>query len=173
MAHKGYIPLADEDYNLTAHESSLKSLLRVRDPVTLAQNATAARENLYPLQTRILQRAWRYPLRYLPLLLCRGPARSGANFLRWRNQENNRSGTLAWRELMQSPDLPQAVREALLQIEQDRIVFNMQMSIVTFILRQTRECAQKIAEARTLAGNIPTIPTMKKRSDEYGSTRSE
>lgn len=164
MAHKGYIPLADDDYNLPAYQTLLKSLLRVREPVTLAQDATAARENLYPLQTRILQRAWRYPVRYLPLLLCRGPARSGANFLRWRNQENNRSGTLAWRELMQSPDLPQPVREALLQIEQDRIVFNMQMSIVTFILRQTRECSQKMAEARTLAGNIPAIQSINGRS---------
>lgn len=157
MSHKGYIPLTDEDYNLAAYESSLKSLLRVREPVELAQDATAIRGRLQQVQTRLLQRAWRFPVRYLPLLLCRGPARSGANFLRWRNQENNRSGTQAWMELMQSPELPQSVREALLQIERDRIVFNMQMSVITFILRQTRECSQKIAEANRVAENIPTI----------------
>ncbi|EAS1759907.1 DUF3158 family protein [Salmonella enterica] len=163
MTYKGYIPLADEDYNCIAHESALKSLLRVREPAALALDATAARECLHPLQTRILQRAWRFPVRYLPLLLCRGPARSGASFLRWRNQENNRSGTQAWTELMLSPELPQPAREALLQIERDRIVFNMQMSIVTFILRQTRECMQKMTEASGVAGNIPITQSSEER----------
>lgn len=161
MADQGYKRLADEDYNSLADESTLKGLLRVRELSLLAQDALAARAILHQIQVRMLQRAWRFPVRYLPLLLCRGPARSGANFLRWRNQENNRSGVLAWQELMQSPQLPPQAREALLQIEHDRIVFNMQMSVLTFILRQCRECAKKNTDADTLAASLLPSPDRK------------
>ncbi|MDN8554981.1 DUF3158 family protein [Citrobacter werkmanii] len=137
-----------------AYESSLKGLLRVREPVLLAQYATEAAATLHQIQTLILHRAWRWPLQYLPLLLCRGPARSGATFLRWRNQQNNRSGTAAWLALVQDVSLPQAVRDALLAIERDRIVFNMQMSVTTFIQRQIRECSVKMTDA----GNIAASP---------------
>ncbi|MNF06624.1 hypothetical protein D3C80_2066160 [compost metagenome] len=68
---------------------------------------------------------------------------------------------LAWQELMQSPKLPPQAREALLQIERDRIVFNMQMSILTFILRQCRECAKKITDADTLAASFLPSPDRK------------
>ncbi|WP_336221511.1 DUF3158 family protein [Citrobacter amalonaticus] len=134
-----------------AYESSLKGLLRVREPVLLARYATEAAATLHQIQTLILHRAWRWPLQYLPLLLCRGPARSGATFLRWRNQQNNRSGTAAWLALMQDASLPQAVRDALLAIERDRIVFNMQMSVTTFIQRQIRECSAKMTDAENIA----------------------
>lgn len=167
MADQGYKRLADEDYNALADESTLKGLLRVRELSLLAQDALAARATLHQIQVRMLQRACRFPVRYLPLLLCRGPARSGANFLRWRNQENNRSGVLAWQELMQSPTLPPQAREALLQIERDRIVFNMQMSVLTFILRQCRECAQKITDADTLAASLSPSPD---RRHHHGPT---
>lgn len=136
-----------------AYESSLKGLLRVREPVLLARYATEAAATLHQIQTLILHRAWRWPLQYLPLLLCRGPARSGATFLRWRNQQNNRSGTAAWLALVQDTSLPQEVRNALLAIERDRIVFNMQMSVVTFIQRQIRECSAKMTDAENTAAS--------------------
>ncbi|EGT5656560.1 DUF3158 family protein [Citrobacter braakii] len=136
-----------------AYESSLKGLLRVREPVLLARYATEAAATLHQIQILILHRAWRWPLRYLPLMLCRGPARSGATFLRWRNQQNNRSGTAAWQALIQDASLSQAVRDALLAIERDRIVFNMQMSVTTFILRQIRECSAKMTDAGNTAAS--------------------
>jgi hypothetical protein len=89
-------------------------------------------------------------------MLCRGPARSGAVFLRWRNTQNNRSGLPAWQALVQNPTLPPEAREALLTIERDRILFNMQMSVLTFILRQSRECTLKLAQARTTAASAPS-----------------
>ncbi|WP_023219464.1 DUF3158 family protein [Salmonella enterica] len=148
----GYRALSDADW--LAYENSLKGLLRVREPQALARSATEAAANLHQIQTLIIHRAWRWPLRYLPLLLCRGPARSGADFLRWRNQQNNRSGTPGWQALVQDASLPQEVRHALLAIEHDRIVFNMQMSVTTFILRQIRECAIKFEDARNIAASI-------------------
>lgn len=148
----GYHALSEADW--LAYEVSLKGLLKVREPQALARSATEAAANLHQIQTLIVHRAWRWPLKYLPLLLCRGPARSGADFLRWRNQQNNRSGIPGWQALVQDTSLPQAVREALLSIERDRIVFNMQMSVTTFILRQIRECAIKIEDAQNIAASI-------------------
>ncbi|ENA9696664.1 DUF3158 family protein [Salmonella enterica subsp. enterica] len=148
----GYRALSDADW--LAYESSLKGLLRVREPQALARSAAEAAANLHQIQTLIIHRAWRWPLRYLPLLLCRGPARSGADFLRWRNQQNNRSGTPGWQALVQDVSLSPEVRHALLAIEYDRIVFNMQMSVTTFILRQIRECATKFEDARNIAASV-------------------
>lgn len=137
-----------------AYESCTKDLLRVREPERLARYATDAKANLHQIQTLVLHRAWRWPLQYLPLMLCRGPARSGADFLRWRNQQNNRSGTAAWQALVQEPSVPQTVRDALLAIERDRIVFNMQMSVLTFILRQIRECSVKMMDAGNISASV-------------------
>lgn len=148
----GYLVLSEADW--LAYESCLKGLLRVREPLLLAHSATEAAANLHQIQTLIIHRAWRWPLQHLPLLLCRGPARSGANFLRWRNQQNNLSGTPGWQSLMKDASLPLPVREALLAIEHDRIVFNMQMSVTTFFLRQIRECSVKIEDARNIAASI-------------------
>lgn len=148
----GYRALSDADW--LAYESCLKGLLKVRELGLLTHHATEAAATLHQIQTLIINRAWRWPLQYLPLMLCRGPARSGADFLRWRNQQNNRSGIPGWQTLVQDSSQPPAVREALLAIEHDRIVFNMQMSVITFILRQIRECSVKIEDARKIAAPI-------------------
>ncbi|HAV1239582.1 TPA: DUF3158 family protein [Salmonella enterica] len=147
-----YQALSAQDW--LAYESCLKGLLRVREPQALARDAAEAEAILHQIQRLLLHRAWRWPLRQLPLMLCRGPARSGADFLRWRNQQNNRSGVPGWQSLVQDTTQPQGVREALLAIERDRIVFNMQMSVCTFILRQIRECSVKMTEAENIAATV-------------------
>lgn len=153
-----YQSLTPDDWR--AYESSLKGLLKVREPPLLFPPATEAAATLHQIQILIIHRAWRWPLRHLPLMLCRGPARSGANFLRWRNQQNNRSGTPAWQALIQDGALPHNVRTALRQIEQDRILFNMQMSLTAFHLRQIRECTDKFAHARiTVQSHSPITRT--------------
>ncbi|EBZ5771665.1 DUF3158 family protein [Salmonella enterica subsp. enterica serovar Redlands] len=151
----GYQALSAQDW--LAYESCLKGLLRVREPQALAREAAEAEATLHQLQRLVLHRAWRWPLRNLPLLLCRGPARSGADFLRWRNQQNNRSGVPGWQALVQDTAQPLAVREALLAIERDRIVFNMQMSVCTFILRQIRECSVKMTGAENIATSVSPV----------------
>ncbi|WMY72515.1 DUF3158 family protein [Buttiauxella selenatireducens] len=148
----GYRQLSPRDWH--AYESSLKGLLRVREPQALGRHATEAAGTLHQIQTLVLHRSWRWPLQYLPLMLCRGPARSGANFLRWRNQQNTRSGTVTWQALIQDPQWPQEMRDALLAIECDRVMFNMQMSVTTFILRQIRECRVKMTDARQVMASV-------------------
>lgn len=134
-----------------AYESCLNGLLRVREPPELTETVEKATAILQQIQTLIVHRAWRWPLQQVPLMLCRGPARSGAVFLRWRNQQNNRSGMPGWAALMQDPTQPLAVRQSLLAIEHDRITFNMQMSIKSFISRQLRECTAKLSAANNIA----------------------
>lgn len=150
----GYQSLADEDYKILAYISSLKGLLKPFNSKgeleLLENNAQHVREMMKPLMQQLIRSARRYPVRQLPLIFTIGPAPSGANFLRWRNQQNNKSGTPAFSHLISDPRIPQRARDALLEIERDRIVFNMQMSVLTFIIRQTRECQEKIKQAEKL-----------------------
>lgn len=150
----GYQSLVDEDYKMLAYVSSLKGLLKPfkskGELELLESNARSVREMMEPLMQRLIQSARRYPVRQLPLIFTVGPAPSGANFLRWRNQQNNKSGTPAFSNLISDPKIPQRARDALLEIERDRIVFNMQMSVLTFIIRQARECQEKMEQAEKL-----------------------
>ncbi|EAB6380435.1 TPA: DUF3158 family protein [Salmonella enterica] len=148
----GYQSLTDEDYKMLAYVSSLKGLLKPfkSKGELLESNARSVREMMEPLMQRLIQSARRYPVRQLPLIFTIGPAPSSANFLRWRNQQNNKSGTPAFSNLIGDPRIPQRARDALLEIERDRIVFNMQMSILTFIIRQARECQEKMEQAEKL-----------------------
>jgi len=148
----GYRPLCPRDW--LAYESSLKGLLRVREPQALARYAAEAEATLHQIRTLLLHRSWRWPLQHLPLILCPGPARSGAVYLRWRSYSLNLSGMAAWQALVQDLSQPQTVRDALLVIERDRVMFNMQMSVTTFILRQTRECTEKLTAARHIAAAV-------------------
>lgn len=158
----GYQPLADEDYKMLAYISSLKGLLKPfkskGELELLERNAHSAREMMEPLMRRLIQSARRYPVRQLPLIFTLGPAPSGANFLRWRNQQNNKTGTPAFCHLIGDPKVAQRARDALLEIERDRIVFNMQMSVLTFIIRQARECQQKMEQAQRLHQGLPPAP---------------
>ncbi len=163
----GYQPLADDDYKMQVYVSSLKGLLKPfkskGELELLESNARAAREMMEPLMRRLIQSARRYPVRQLPLIFTIGPAPSGANFLRWRNQQNNKTGTLAFCHLIGDPKVPQRARDTLLEIEKDRIVFNMQMSVLTFIIRQARECQEKVEQAERLHMGLLTLPENNER----------
>ena len=160
----GYQPLADDDYKMQVYVSSLKGLLKPfkskGELELLESNARAAREMMEPLMRRLIQSARRYPVRQLPLIFTIGPAPSGANFLRWRNQQNNKTGTPAFCHLIGDPKVPQRARDTLLEIEKDRIVFNMQMSVLTFIIRQARECQEKVEQAERLHMGLLTVPRL-------------
>ena len=81
----------------------------------------------------------------LPLLLYRDSASSaGSVYLRWRNVENNKSGQKAWENIVSDVSYSDEVRKSLVQIEKERLVLNMQVSILTSILRQLSECAEKM-----------------------------
>jgi hypothetical protein len=152
--YRGYVALAYEDYNPIAYKTSLKGLLKPfkgkGELQQLEENTKDAREIMGGIRQRLIQSATSYPIRMLPLIFTLGPAPSGAVFLRWRNQQNNKSGLPAFGEIIQNPVIPTFTRDLLLEIEKDRIVFNMQMSALTFIIRQARECQEKFSAAERL-----------------------
>jgi len=156
--YQGYAALAHEDYNPIAYKASLKGLLKPfkgkGDLMQLENNMKDAREALRVIQQRLIQSATYYPVGLLPIMLTLCPAPSGAWFLRWRNQQNNKSGLPALSGLIQNKSLPISARDILLEIEKDRIVFNMQISALTFISRQARDCQEKFQLAEQLRLNI-------------------
>ncbi|MBP2170732.1 hypothetical protein J2125_003924 [Erwinia toletana] len=137
-----WLPLTDSDYDLTARKSSLKGLLMAfkgkGEVAALIEEINQTRDQLCTMQNRLVQSVYTLPVRYLPLILTRNPARSGATFLRWRNLANNRSGTPALQEILQQPETTSALKNGLMTIEYERQIINSQVSVMTFILRQLR-----------------------------------
>ncbi|MGR3808155.1 DUF3158 family protein [Pasteurella testudinis] len=121
------------------------------DYQVLHQNIFDARIELLNMSKNIVKCANAYPLNHLPLIFvadCNNS--SGGRFLRWRNQQNNKGGQLAWENLVQSSEVPLELKKALIAVEKDRIAYNMQMSILNFIIRQARECEDKLNTAEKL-----------------------
>ena len=132
--------LSDEDYQGYARKSSLKGLLKAfkgkGELTSLEEELRETQAMLQHLQPRLKQAVQDLPVRYLPLVLCSNPARTGVSYLRWRNLDNNRSGSAALQEILALPDSSEALHEALLGIEHQRQVLNMQISVVTFMLQR-------------------------------------
>ncbi|HCA3581984.1 TPA: DUF3158 family protein [Salmonella enterica subsp. enterica serovar Ball] len=132
--------LSDHDYQPCARKSSLKGLLKAfkgkGELQALLQELRKTQTQLLQLQPVLKQAVYALPVRYLPLVLCSNPARSGVSYLRWRNLDNNRSGSAALEEILTRPDTSPALRKALLAIERQRQVLNMQLAVVTFMRRR-------------------------------------
>lgn len=132
--------LSDRDYENCARKSSLKGLLKAfkgkGELQALMQELQRTQAALQQLQPVLKQAVYATPVRTLPLVLCSNPARSGVSYLRWRNLDNNHSGNVALREIISQPTTPTELRDALQAIEWQRQVLNMQISVVTFMLRR-------------------------------------
>lgn len=132
----------DEDDERSARKSSLKGLLKAfkgkGELRALVQELRALRVQLQQLQPMLKQAVYELPGRNVPLILCSNPARSGVSYLRWRNLDNNRSGSVAWQEAIQQPDVSDELRDALMALEWQRQVLNTQLSVVMFMLRRVQ-----------------------------------
>lgn len=152
-----YVQLSDADFQAfhrTAPvNTSLRSVFRkinsAEDYQLLSQYIQQTRDALMLMQKKIIDAANSYPLTHLPIYLKKDVS-SGGCFLRWRNCGNNRQGQPAWEEIIQDKNIPIEIREAMLAIEKDRICANMQMAVLNSILRQSRECEDKLVIAEKL-----------------------
>ncbi|ECG8589572.1 DUF3158 family protein [Salmonella enterica subsp. salamae] len=130
----------DDDDERSARKSSLKGLLKAfkgkGELRALAQELRALRVQLQQCQPVLKQAVYELPGRNVPLILCSNPARSGISYLRWRNLDNNRSGSVALQEAIQQPDVTDELRDALMALEWRRQVLNTQLSVVMFMLRR-------------------------------------
>lgn len=152
-----YVQLSDADFQAfhrTAPvNASLRSVFRkinsAEDYQLLSQYIQQTRDALMLMQKKIIDAANSYPLTHLPIYLKKDVS-SGGCFLRWRNCGNNRQGQPAWEEIIQDKNIQIEIREAMLAIEKDRICANMQMAVLNSILRQSRECEDKLVIAEKL-----------------------
>lgn len=154
-----YIKLSDADFQAFHRSAPVNACLRrvfkqldsTDEYQILSHDIEATRSALILLQKKIIDAANSYPLNHLPLYLKKDVQTSSAGcYLRWRNVSNNRQGQPAWEALIQDQSIPLEIREAMLSIEKDRICANMQMAVLNFMLRQSRECYEKLLVAENL-----------------------
>src|SRR3546814_10583223 len=88
-----------------------------------------------------------YPVHLLDVELAQQNTGAGTTFLRWRKHDRSAMGVALWQALMASAATPVTMLDDLHAFERQRIVINMQISLLHTLGRQARECANKLAQA--------------------------
>ncbi len=132
--------------------ASLKGLLRPfkgkGDLEAWASQCFALRDELIALaQRQVLVQAGGHPFHLLPVELAQQTTGAGTTFLRWRRHDRSAMGVALWQELMASTSTPVNLLADLHAIELQRIVLNLQISLLHTLGRQARECASKATQA--------------------------
>jgi len=134
------------------HAASLKGLLKPfkgkGDLEAWASQCFAMRDELIALlQRHVLQQASGHPFHLLPVELAQQTTGAGTAFLRWRKHDRSVMGVALWKDLIASSSTPVNLLADLHAIELQRIVINMQISLLHTLGKQALECASKAAEA--------------------------
>jgi hypothetical protein len=160
-----FIALEQSDFQKLEHAAYLKGLLRPFKGkgalATWASQCVMLRDELIAMgQKRVLPQAHGYPFNLLGLQLAQQNTGKGTTFLRWRNLDRSLMGVALWETLIDNPGIPTHLIDNLYALEQQRIVLNMQISLLHTLGRQALECAEKLARAegvylRRTAGRSP------------------
>ncbi|WP_046482621.1 DUF3158 family protein [Pseudomonas veronii] len=146
------------------HAGYLKGLLRPFKGKgaleTWASQCEGLRDDLIKLGLQqVLAQARSHPFNLLPIQLAQQATGAGTVFLRWRNLDRSSMGVALWQEMVASPATPLSLVGDLHAIEAQRVVLNMQISLLHTIGRQARECASKLAQAEnTYLRRLDTVP---------------
>ena len=95
----------------------------------------------------MLPQARAYPFSLLHVQLAQQATGAGTTFLRWRNLDRSSMGVALWEALLANPATPASLIDELYAIELQRIVLNMQISLLHTLGRLAQECASKATEA--------------------------
>ncbi|CAM3799272.1 MULTISPECIES: DUF3158 family protein [Avibacterium] len=121
----------------------------------LIEDFNRLRQGFVNLQPEMIKGISTNLVRHLPIRFIKdNTSRSGASYLRWRNFDNTKNGQLIVQEVLSAPTQPSELKGALLQAEKERIVLNMQMAITVHILRQLKECRDKLAQVENITTNL-------------------
>lgn len=139
-------------YYKVKHAPSLKGLLKPfkgkGDYVVLEQQMIEAREGIAAMIDEIVEMWAKPPFSLLAIQAGTQASRSGAHHLRWRSRGRaQRMGFGVWAKAMQDKQTPEDLLEELYWFEALRLQTNMQISCLTFIAKQARECQEKMDEA--------------------------
>lgn len=144
--------LEQASYNKVKEAPYLKGLLKsFKDKdeyVILEQQASAAREGIAAMMNEISDVWAQPPLSLLGVHTGVQPSSSGATHLRWRTRgRGQRMGVGVWSSAMTDMKTPEELLDELYLFEMLRLQTNMQMSCLQFIMKQARECQDKVDEA--------------------------
>ena len=147
-----FVALEQADFQRLEHAGYLKGLLQPFKGKGSLENwvsqCTALRDGVIGLaQRRVLPQARAYPFSLLGVQLAQQTTGAGTTFLRWRNLERSSMGVALWEALLANPATPASMIDELYAMELQRIVLNMQISLLHTLGRQAQECASKAAEA--------------------------
>lgn len=150
--HTAFQTLGHTAFQTLEHAAYLKGLLRPfkgkGELEDWASHCIALRDDLASLaQRRVLPQAGRHPFNRLPVQLAHQSTGAGTTFLRWRNADRSAMGVALWEALVVDGDTPASLISDLLAMEEQRIVLNMQVSLLHTIARQAVECAGKMQHA--------------------------
>jgi len=116
-----------------------------------ANQCVALRDAMMGLsQQHILPQVRAYPFSLLPIQLAQQHTGAGTTFLRWRNIDRSSMGVALWQQVMANPSTPATLIDDLYAIEEQRIVLNMQISLLHTLARQASDCANKTADAESV-----------------------
>lgn len=147
-------PLEQTAFLRMEHAASLKAFLKPFKGKgalkELFSQCEVLRDRLIEVsREQVLQQAKSYPFALLPIQLAQQTTGAGTAFLRWRTVDRSIMGVHLWDELIWK-SAPSHLVADLYAIELQRIVLNMQISLVHTIARQARACAEKVAHAQDI-----------------------
>ena len=129
----------------------------------MEQQALEQREGIAAIMEQISDIWAKPPFTLLALQAGTQPSTSGATHLRWRSKgRGQRMGFGVWAKSMTDKRTPAELLDELYWFEVLRIQTNMQMSCLQFIMKQARECQEKIDEAAEV---LAQAKNMKMRQD--------
>jgi hypothetical protein len=154
--------LSADAYREFEQSASLKGLLKPfkgkGDLQQFAETNLRLRTRVAGLMGVMLTITAQPPFSLLDLRLVVQHSASGTDFLRWRSPDFQRMGVQVWQQAMALPNLVPSLREALYQLEVNRVTLNLQMSSLQSLYRQavTGVCKQQAAETIFDPSRSPT-----------------
>ncbi|MFT2158161.1 DUF3158 family protein [Pseudomonas putida] len=152
--------LSADDYRELAQGASLKGLLKPfkgkGELQQFAEMILRLRIQIAELMGVMLAIVAQPPFSLLDLRLVVQHSATGTDFLRWRSPDFQRMGVAVWQEAMIHPRLHPELRQALYQLETNRVVLNLQMSSLQSLYRQAVAGVSKLEAAELALSHSPT-----------------
>lgn len=152
--------LSADAYRELAQGASLKGLLKPfkgkGEVQQFAEMILRLRIQVAELMGVMLAIVAQPPFSLLDLRLVVQHSATGTDFLRWRSPDFQRMGVAVWQEAMIHPRLHPELRQALYQLETNRVVLNLQMSSLQSLYRQAVAGVSKLEAAELALSHSPT-----------------
>lgn len=152
--------LSVDAYRGFAQGASLKGLLKPfkgkGELQQFAETLLHLRTQVAELMAVMLTIMAQPPFSLLDLRLVVQHSATGTDLLRWRSPDFQRMGVQVWQAVVVQPHLHPELRQALYQLETNRIVLNLQMSSLQSLYRQASAGVCKLEAAERALFRSPT-----------------